>query len=97
MKTPEEIKKGLEACKRDGDCDRGNCPYHSLGTGTRCIPAMSADALAYIQQIEDHIRDLAKKVERLESQLTAPYRQATMKEVAECLKDMGIDCCYEEE
>lgn len=52
MKSPEEIKKGLAACKRDGDCDRGNCPYHSLGTGTKCIPALTADALAYIQQLE---------------------------------------------
>lgn len=52
MKTLEEIKKGLAACKRDGDCDRGNCPYHNLGGGTKCIPALTADAFAYIQQLE---------------------------------------------
>lgn len=65
MKTHDEIKKGLDACKRDGDCDRGNCPYHNLGSGTRCIPAMSADARAYIQQLEAQVPKWISVKERL--------------------------------
>lgn len=61
MKTPEEAKKGLAACKRDGDCDRGNCPYHSLGGGTKCIPAMCFDALALIQQLEAENAELKRE------------------------------------
>jgi hypothetical protein len=60
MKTPDDIKKGLAACKRDGDCDRGNCPYRNLGGGTKRIPGMSADALAYIQKLESTVNQLSK-------------------------------------
>lgn len=62
MKTPEDIKKGLGACKVEGDCDRGNCPYHNFGGGTKCIPAMSADALAYIRQLEMENASLDKAI-----------------------------------
>lgn len=65
MKTPEEIKKGLAACKVEGDCDRGNCPYYSLGSGMKCIPAMTADALAYIQELEAKVPKWISVEERL--------------------------------
>ena len=46
MKTPEEIKKGLECCMHEGECKR--CPYQ----GKKCTITASGDALAYIQQLE---------------------------------------------
>ena len=47
MKTPEEIKKGLECGNNDIGCPI--CPY--LGD-TKCIQKRNADALALIQQLE---------------------------------------------
>ena len=57
MKTPDEIKKGLECC--GGDCFNGNeeCPYNKddLKENISCIRWMSKDALAYIQQLESQV------------------------------------------
>ena len=60
MKTPEEIKKGLECCSTSA-CKCFDCPYE----GECHLPFGSdpeSDALAYIQQLEDHIRDLTKMI-----------------------------------
>lgn len=57
MKTPEEIKKAFECCMQMAGC--ANCPY----SGEKCALQVSADALAYIEQLEDHILDLTKKIE----------------------------------
>lgn len=51
MKTPEEIKKALERCENSGEC-KGCAYFH--GTAM-CISELAEDALAYIQQLEDHI------------------------------------------
>lgn len=52
MKTPDEIKKGLEICKQGGNwhdtCGKG-CPYAG---DDECAKALPADALAHIQQLE---------------------------------------------
>lgn len=48
MKTPDDIKRGLECC-RVGDCDCYNCPY--LKTRS-CMHYLKQDALAYIRQLE---------------------------------------------
>lgn len=50
MKTPEEIKKGLEACIA-GECHtkRHDCPYREEG---ECTLEVMEDALALIQQLE---------------------------------------------
>lgn len=46
MKTPEEIKKAVSLCIL---CGRyADCPYCHMG----CMSALSADALAYIEQLE---------------------------------------------
>lgn len=111
-RTPEEIKKGLECCASlDGDqttCMQ--CPYEVLCRELRekmniCPGStLMADALDYIKQLEegiDRVYELAKglrlQISQIESQLAAPYKQATMKEVAEHLKSMGINCCYGED
>ena len=53
MKTPEEIKKGLEACRAD-ECHghHTGCPYDD---DFFCIMHICGDALAYIEQLEKHI------------------------------------------
>lgn len=50
MKTPEEIKKGLEACKAD-ECHghHTGCPYDD---DIFCIMHICGDALAHIEQME---------------------------------------------
>ena len=50
MKTPDEIKKGLECCVNGYKCSKC-CPYY-LGKITKCTSDLSRDALAYIQRLE---------------------------------------------
>lgn len=84
MRTPEEIKKGLNHCSNDAYLCYEGCPYFNpQSNGIDCASKMHADALAYIQQLEERN--------------AAPYRQATLREVAEHLKRMGIDCCCGED
>lgn len=54
MKTPEEIRIGLECRgdKRDPHCV--DCPYHGKGL-TPCRIAVCEDALAIIDQLEEQI------------------------------------------
>lgn len=92
MRTPEEIKKGLECCAKNKPYPCNGCPYErTFEEEWSC--KLHSDALAYIKQLEEGIDRCYKLAKQLE---VAPYRQATMKEVAEGLKRMGIDCCYEE-
>ena len=47
MRTPDEIKKGLECCGIEHKCEI--CPYKEAG----CLDLeLEADALAYIEQLE---------------------------------------------
>ena len=46
MKTPEEIKMGLESCNKSA-CKR--CNYLEIGD---CVNKMCRDALAYIKRLE---------------------------------------------
>lgn len=55
MKTPEEIKKGLECCRNVWAADHwktcnGACPY--LAEGVHCKKVLHRDAFALIQQLE---------------------------------------------
>ena len=54
MKTPEEIKKGLKHCseKAGGKTKCSECVYFKDGRGW-CSTAITRDALAYIQQLEE--------------------------------------------
>lgn len=58
MKTHEEIKKGLECCVYHGSCK--TCAY--FGGEGKCIGRLERDALDYIQQLENQVADLGKKV-----------------------------------
>ena len=53
MKTPEEIKKGLEACIED-EChgQHQSCPYKD---DVLCMMHICGDALAYITQLEARV------------------------------------------
>ena len=69
MKTPEEIKKGLECC---GTGDLGNhneCPYGI--TNQKCMQTMLHDALALIQQLEAQEPKWISVEERLPDAKTA--------------------------
>jgi hypothetical protein len=58
MKTPEEIKKGLDVCGTlDGDCE--NCPYDGLQIF--CGDRLRKDALAYIQQLESRLAHVERE------------------------------------
>ena len=61
MKTPEEIKKGLECCTH-ATCN--GCPYAQDGCATN---REMIDALDYIQQLEHQIGELTEKVAKLEA------------------------------
>ncbi len=89
MKTPEEIKKGLECCGADKPC--GECPYRP--EVDLCIGMIARDALACIQQLEDHIRDLAKMVPRwISVKERLPEKGALI--VALCRYDFAPDKYY---
>ena len=67
-RTPEEIKKGLECCSVDGlSCS--NCSY--CVSCDADIHALERDALAYIQQLENHIGELTEMVHQLERERDA--------------------------
>lgn len=66
MKTPEEIKNGLECCINDTYGCYEKCPYfNSLSNGVDCAVKMHADALAYITQLEARVPKWISVEERL--------------------------------
>lgn len=76
MKLPDKIKNGLEIAVNGCltcDCCITDCPYdlecHPMNEDTNVdMPKkMAADAIAYIQQLENHIGELTEKVVKLES------------------------------
>lgn len=59
MKTPEEIKKGLGRCQLNKELlfvDCSHCPYY-MDTA-HCDLVLHADALAYIQKLEERNKTL---------------------------------------
>lgn len=82
MKTPEEIKKGLEACRAD-ECHghHTGCPYDD---DFFCIMHICGDALAHIEQLEERIS--------LNSMRDAIYEDAVAHGLWE--EEAGpIECC----
>lgn len=69
MKSPEDIKKGLEMC----GVIRGHCKGCPYDGEAECISNHSADALAYIVQLERKLRavediHIGKIAERINSE-----------------------------
>ncbi len=70
VKTPEEIKKGLELHLSDPEVEPcENCPYHGSLLDGDCLSALVPDALAYIQQLEAEIDRVHEQAKRLEDDL----------------------------
>lgn len=60
MKSPEEIKKGLEYCNNDfipadGTSRCSHCPYDIGDEHPECADILHIDALVYIKQLEKQI------------------------------------------
>ncbi len=51
MKTPEEIKHGLEYCASEGACISDKCEYYAGGS-IMCLVDLMRDALEYINELE---------------------------------------------
>lgn len=90
-KTSDEIKKGLKCCSKIEGCKNGGCSYYDLGSGSICIPAMTGDALAYIQQLESDNDAKQKRIEELESRLAQVERERDA--AVEFLKKVGCEFC----
>lgn len=78
MRTPEEIKKGLDAClpRWNGkeltvNCD--DCAYKHEGFWCRNI--LFKDAVTYIQQLEADNESKQKRIDELESRLVQAERE----------------------
>lgn len=102
-KTPEEIKRGLKCCSKIEGCKNGGCSYYDLGSGSICIPAMTGDALAYIQQLESDNDAKQKRIEELESRLARVEREkdaavADLKDEGNCYycknRDLAAQCDF---
>lgn len=91
MKRPEEIKKGLWHCERE-KCK--GCPYYD-----KCMMAdthvdLHADALEYIQQLENQIGELTEKVAQLEAAQSAAetFRRERDALLADLKEASKMDC-----
>ena len=73
MKTPDEIKKGLDCCNQFRSGGHWNicskCPC-DIGKG-RCDGTLETDALTYIQQLEADNAQQARCIENLTDKLNA--------------------------
>ena len=58
MKTPEEIKKGLEQCAETATCE--HCHYRDDCMKVLKNTPLTKDALAYIQQLESKLAECEK-------------------------------------
>lgn len=77
MKTPDEIKKGIECCfgeLKDPQKACHGCPYGNMRI---CNNDMGMDALAYIQQLE-------AELEKTRAQLTAALNDLKDADRYEC-------------
>ena len=86
MKTSEEIKRGLKLCSHEGHGEEiicEHCPYDSNSCAVLiCTRRLSADALAYIQQLETENHQLLTKAQQLESTISQVSKALCGKENA---------------
>lgn len=74
MKTPDDIKKGLECCSISHDYCGTECPYNCYANGSAKLSLLK-DALAYIQQLEADNESKQKRIDELESLLAQAERE----------------------
>lgn len=91
MKTPEEIKNGLEACGSD-ECysHHTDCPYRG---DLFCIKHICGDARAYINQLEARIDTLTAKAVLFDEAVAAGEKYKRERDAAvEQLRKGGRAC-----
>ena len=89
MKTPDEIKKGLECCKLHfGDMytDCPHCPYYL--TSAQCDLDMHDDALTLIQQLQSENAEKAERIRQLEAE-----RDAAVEDMTKIVQEYGEPYC----
>ena len=96
----EQIKKALECCTGDDDCNR--CPYWE-GADVNCFDNVKSDALALITSQEQRIKELTEENERLMRDKTAlecvvstarnQAKADTVRKMQGRLKAKLNDCC----
>ena len=88
MKTPEEIKKGLESCNSD-EChgNHTDCPYVE---SDMCMSFITGDALAYIQQLEAELADVKRERDAAVRDMTYVTRCESCKHY--CVDIGGFPC-----
>ena len=59
MRTPEEIKEGMEQCANTETCE--NCGYRDECRDVFSNKPMTKDALAYIQQLESRLAQVERE------------------------------------
>lgn len=59
MKTPEEIKHGLERCTKEMKCLGPQCEYY--GDFPVCIISLLRDAMEYISELEARAQEVDKR------------------------------------
>ena len=96
MKSPDEIKKGLECCAASyADCHK-ECPYKPDCDGSQILK----DALVLIQQLQEEVSKyeegydaLTKIIKRLEAE-----RDAAVADLKDCVTEAAqgddFDCCF---
>lgn len=77
MKTPDEIKKGME-CRRQVNCPGDICPYYCEED---CIANMSGDAFNIVRQLEAQVPKWISVKERLPENEKTVLISATRKGV----------------
>ena len=85
VKTPEEIKKGLEACRSD-ECHghHTGCPYDD---DFFCIMHICGDALAHIEQMEKRISLNTLRDAIFEDAVAHGLWESTDYTVKECIEE----------
>ena len=95
MKTPDEIKKGLELCPKD-ECE--TCVYT---VSWSCVDVLKTDALTYIQQLEAELEAVKRErdaiVERLRGACTLCKNNKPKNEDDLCFRcKWGYGCTSED-
>jgi hypothetical protein len=99
MKTPDEIKKGLEVCSdalETSNCP--NCPYYKV---SGCADKVLVDARALIQQLEAKDAEKDQRIAELEQELSAVKQErdaalADLDNLNQCYICAHVDCWDEE-
>lgn len=96
MKTPEEIKKGLE-CALPRSCN-GNkcstCPNATYSISELLEGELIKDVIAYIQWLESHVEQMENVIRLLGKEKDAAIHDCAMFPCSTCSDRENGDLCY---